>query len=394
MDENRKLGESPEILGQVESMVLRDRNHPSVVMWSMCNEEWSWQATQKGADMFMAMRKVVLDHDQTRPVTCAMNGGYGQGISLVEDLVGFNYNTQAYGPFRAGFPDKRCFGSETASHVSSRGKYAQDKEGGYCPEYWGNPEPSWRPIAERDWMAGAFVWTGFDYRGEPSPYNWPCISSHFGILDTCGFPKESYWYYKAWWGAKPTVHALPHWNWAGREGQEIDVWAYGNTERVELVLNGRSLGAKEMPRWGHVEWKVAYAPGAFEARGITGGKVIATDKVETTGPPAALSLVPDRAQILADTEDVAIVAVAVRDGQGRIVPTADDLVSFRVAGPGRIIGVGNGDPSCHEPDKAWRRSAFAGRCLVIVQATDRPGRIVLTARSGNLAPAQVTVTSR
>ena len=391
MDENRRLGASEEILGQVESMVLRDRNHPSVIMWSMCNEEWAYQGTERGAQMFSAMKQTVLRHDSTRPVTCAMNGGFGQGISLVQDLQGFNYNPGAYDGFHAAFPHIPCFGSETASHVSDRGVLEQDQERGYCPIYWGNPEPSWRPIAEREWMAGSFVWTGFDYRGEPSPYNWPCIGSHFGILDTCGFPKDSYWYYKAWWGDEPVVHILPHWTWPGREGREISVWCYGNTEKVELFLNGRSLGVREMPRWGHVEWKVAYERGVLEARGYKGDAVVATDRVETAGPPAKLRLDPDRTSILADNQDVAIVAVSVLDAAGRIVPTAGNMVTFRVEGPGRILGVGNGDPSCHEPDKASRRSAFNGHCLAILQAADKPGFIRLLARSAGLEMASVVI---
>lgn len=393
MDENRRLGDSEEILGQVESMVLRDRNHPSVIMWSMCNEEWAYQGTERGAQMFLAMKEVVLRHDKTRPVTCAMNGGFGQGISLVEDLQGFNYNVDAYDKFRAAFPLKPCFGSETASHVSDRGVYQEDREGGYCPAYWGNPEPSWRPIAEREWMAGSFVWTGFDYRGEPSPYNWPCISSHFGILDTCGFPKDSYWYYKAWWKNEPIVHVFPHWNLAGREGQEIPVWCYGNTEKVELIVNGKSFGVRDMPRWSHVEWKVPYEPGVLEVRGYNAGKLVASERIETTGPPAKLQLSPDRTQILADNQDVAMVAVSVLDAAGRVVPTANNVVTFRVEGPGRILGVGNGDPSCHEPDKASRRSAFNGHCLVIVQAADKPGTIRLLARSPGLETASVVIKS-
>ncbi|MCX7598195.1 MAG: DUF4982 domain-containing protein, partial [Armatimonadetes bacterium] len=393
MDENRRLGDTPEILGQVASMVLRDRNHPSIIMWSMCNEEWTYQGTERGAQMFLAMKEIVLRHDKTRPVTCAMNAGFGQGISLVEDLQGFNYNVGAYDSFRAAFPLKPCYASETASHVSDRGVYVEDRERGYCPAYWGNPEPSWRPIAEREWMAGSFVWTGFDYRGEPSPFNWPNISSHFGILDTCGFPKDSYWYYKAWWKDEPLVHVFPHWNLAGREGQEIPVWCYGNTEKVELVVNGKSFGVQDMPRWSHVEWTVPYEPGVIEVRGYNAGKLVASKRVETTGQPAKLALSPDRTQILADNQDVAIVAVSVLDAAGRVVPTANNMVTFRVEGPGRILGVGNGDPSCHEPDKASRRSAFSGHCLVIVQAGDKPGPIRLLARSAGLETATVVIKS-
>jgi beta-galactosidase len=383
MDENRHLGSSPDILGQVESMVTRDRNHPSIIIWSMCNEE-GLQGTEKGKQMFSAMMDVAHKYDTTRPISCAMNGGWGSGITSVEDLQGFNYNPQQYDPFHKAFPNMPVFGSETASHVSSRGEYADDRAAGYVSEYSGNPEWSWKPVAERDFVAGSFVWTGFDYRGEPSPYDWPCINSHFGIMDTCGFPKDAWWYYKAWWGDKPLVHILPHWNWAGREGQEIDVWAYSNADKVEILLNGKSLGVKDMPRWSHASWKVKYEPGRLEARAITNGKVVATDTVETTGAPAAVRLSPDRSQIAADGRDVSLIAVAITDDKGRVVPTASNLVRFSLSGPGKIIGVGNGDPSCHESDKARKRSAFNGYCMVIVQSTAKAGDIRLTASADGL----------
>jgi beta-galactosidase len=393
MDENRHLGSSPEILGQVESMVTRDRNHPSIIMWSMCNEEGA-QGTDRGKQMFSAMMDVVRRHDTTRPITCAMNGGWGSGITGVEDLQGFNYNPGQYDPFHKAFPKMPVYASETASHVSDRGMYENSRERGYVSEYGGNPEPSWKPVAERDFVAGSFVWTGFDYRGEPSPYDWPCIASHFGIMDLCGFPKDSWWYYKAWWGDKPLVHILPHWNWAGKTGQEISVWCYGNTQRVELLLNGVSVGIKDMPRYGHVEWRVKYAPGVLEARGLTDGKVVATDKRETTRDPVRIQLQPVNTQIAADNEDVAIIPVAILDARGRVVPTADNEVSFRITGPGRIAGVGNGDSSSHEPDKARSRRAFNGYCMVIVQATQKAGEIKLTATSPGLKEASVVVTAR
>ena len=393
MDENRHLGSSPEVLGQVESMVTRDRNHPSIIMWSMCNEEGA-QGTEAGKKAFSAMMDTVHRFDTTRPISCAMNGGWGSGITGVEDLQGFNYSPNQYDPFHKAFPKMPIFASETASHVSDRGMYADDRERGYVSEYGGNPEWSWKPVAERDFVAGSFVWTGFDYRGEPSPYDWPCIASHFGIMDLCGFPKDSWWYYKAWWGDKPLVHILPHWNWAGKTGQEISVWCYGNTERVELFLNGVSVGIKEMPRYGHAEWRVKWAPGVLEARGLTGGKVVATDKRETTGDPARVQLQPVNTEIAADNEDVALIPVAILDAKGRVVPTADNEVSFHVTGPGRIVGVGNGDSSSHEPDKGRSRHAFNGWCMVVVQAADKTGEIKLTATSPGLEEASVVVRAR
>ena len=392
MDENRHLGSSPDVLDQVASMVERDRNHPSIIMWSMCNEEGA-QGTPQGQKMFSAMMDVVHRYDKTRPISCAMNGGWGSGITNVEDLQGFNYSPNQYDGFHASHPKMPIFGSETASHVSDRGEYTEDKPHGYCDVHWGYPEGSWKPVAERDFVAGSFVWTGFDYRGEPSPYDWPCISSHFGIIDTCGFWKDAAWYYKAWWGDKPVVHAFPNWTLPGREGQEIEVWCYGNTEQVELFVNGQSVGVQNMPRWQHVAWRVKYEPGVLEVRGLNGGKVVATEKTETTTAPVSLQATPDRTSILSDNEDIVPVAVAILDDHGRPCPNASDEVSFTVEGPAKIAGVGNGDASSHEPDKASKRHAYHGYCMVFVQSTFKPGQIRLTATAPNLKPATVTLKS-
>ncbi len=194
------------------------------------------------------------------------------------------------------------------------------------------------------------MWTGFDYRGEPTPYEWPCINSHFGVMDTCGFAKDDFYYYQAWWTDRAMAHLLPHWNWPGREGQDLDVRCFSNCEEVELFLNGRSLGRHVMQNNSHLRWTVKYEPGTLSARGYRDGKEAAADVVETTGAPAAITLTPDRAVIQGDGEDVSVVTVAVTDGQGRVVPVAGNLVNFELTGPGRILGVGNGDPSCHEPD--------------------------------------------
>ena len=214
----------------------------------------------------------------------------------------------------------------------------------------GNCEKGWNYYAARPFLAGLFFWTGFDYRGEPMPYGWPETYAQFGILDGCGFPKDTAYYLKSWWTDEPVLHLYPHWNWAGKEGQQIDVVCFSNHQAVELFLNGVSLGKKDMPRNGHLEWKVAYAPGALEARGYRGGQVVATTRVETTGAPAQLVLTPDRTAINADGADVAVFTVSAHDAQGRTVPTAANLVNFEITG-GRIIGVGNGDPGSHEPDR-------------------------------------------
>ena len=360
MDEHRMIGSSPEILEQLESLVRRDRNHPSVILWSIGNEE-NLEGTETGRRIALSMKRTVRQLDPARPVTFAgNNGGQFEGVNSVVDVRGWNYfvlgNIDAY---HRQHPDQPMMGSEEASTLSTRGIYANDPQRGYMSAYdvnrpgWGSlAEQWWKFYAARPFLAGAFVWTGFDYRGEPTPYGWPCISSHFGILDTCGFPKDDFYYYQSWWTDKPMLHLLPHWNWPGREGQAIDVWCYSNCEQVELLLNGKSLGAKKMEPNGHLEWKVAYAPGTLEARGSRGGRVMVTEKVETTDPPAKILLVPDRTPIKADGEDVAMVTVSAQDAQGRTVPTADNEVQFAIEGNGRILGVGNGDPSSHEADRA------------------------------------------
>jgi beta-galactosidase len=265
---------------------------------------------------------------------------------------------------------------------------------------WGEtPEQWWSFYGTRDWLAGGFAWTGFDYRGEPTPYGWPSVSSQFGIVDLCGFPKDYYYYYKAWWTKAPSLHVFPHWNWAGKEGQEIPVWVYTNMDEVELLLNGKSLGTQKVPRFGHVQWKVAYAPGVIEARGRRNGRVVLVERRETTGAARKLRLAADRPQISADGQDVAMITVDVLDGHGRPVPTADHKLAFRITGAGRLIGVGNGDPNCHESDKEPKRSLFNGLAQLIVQSTGSAGTIRIEAveegaTGASLAPASLTVTTR
>ena len=250
-------------------------------------------------------------------------------------------------------------------------------------------------VAARPWVAGTFVWTGFDYRGEPTPHTrWPCINSHFGILDTCGFAKDNFYYYKAWWTDEPVVHVLPHWNWPGKERKAIDVWVHTNCDEVELLLNGRSLGVGAVEPLGHLEWKVRYTPGVLEARGYRKGKCVAEDIVETAGRPAGIVLLPDRTVVAADNQDAAIVNAAVIDANGLIVPTASNEIRFSVSGLAKILGVGNGNPTSHEPDVARKRKAFNGLCQVIVQATREPGAITLTARGNKLKPAKAVLKAK
>jgi len=398
MCETRLMDSSPEGLSQLERMIRCHRNHPSIVLWSVGNEEPE-QGTERGARIEATMKRLVKSLDDTRPVTQAMNNGWGgKGATNVVDVQGFNYNEPRIDQFHKDYPNLPIVGSETASTVSTRGIYSNDKEKGYVQAY-DTEKPPWAATAEvwwkfynsRPFLAGGFAWTGFDYRGEPTPYGWPCINSHFGIMDMCGFPKDNFYYYQAWWGSKPVLHLFPHWDWPGKEGQEIEVWVHSNLERVELFLNGRSLGAQDVVRDTHLMWKVKYEAGAIEAKGFSAGKQVLISKRETSGAAARIELVPDRVSVAADGEDVSVVTVRILDGQGRPVSTAANLVTFQVSGKGKLIGVGNGDPSCHESDKGSQRSAFNGLAMALVQPAREGGEIQVTASSAGLASATASI---
>ncbi len=401
LDEQRMSGSSTEILSQLESIILRDRNHPSVFLWSMGNEEMNIQGTDVGARILTTMKRVIKRLDPTRLVTIAdnnVNSSWGSEYSLVGDVQGCNYfRLGDIDAFHNNFPEQPILGTENVCSPTTRGIYANDEERGYVDAFgstlldWSStPEDMWRFSATRPFVAGVFIWTGFDYRGES---RWPSINSQKGIMDMCAFPKDSYYYYKSWWSDETVLHIFPHWNWTGKEGQTIDVWCYSNCDEVELSLNGKSLGRKTMPRNSHLEWKVEYQHGVLEAKGYVGGTVVSAKKVETAAAPAQLRLTPDRPQIRADNEDVAMVTVAVLDGEGRAVPTAENEVTFSISNNARIIGVGNGNPSSHEPDKATKRKVFNGLCQVIIQSSRDAGQIELTAQSPALKPASVIISA-
>jgi beta-galactosidase len=349
------------------------------------------------------MKAVVKKHDGSRLVCMAENGGGNMGKFgyAALDVQGYNYADPAAEAFHKANPKVPVMGTENVSAVATRGIYKMDPEHGYVGSYdpyttsgRASCEGWWSFCNARPWLAGGYIWTGFDYRGEPSPYGWPNIGSQYGIIDMCGFPKDSFFYFQAWWKAQPALHVFPHWNWPGLEGQEIAVWVHSNLERVELFLNGQSLGAQDMKKDSHLAWNVKYAPGTIEARGFKGGQQVLIAKRETAGPAAKLALTVDRPAISADGEDVAMFAVEVQDAQGRPVPTADNQVSYRVGGPGKAIGVGNGDPTNHESDKASSRKAFNGLCMALVQSTKAAGNITVEASSPGLAPASVTIGSK
>ena len=399
MDETRTMSSNEEGMSELERLVRRDRNHPSVVIWSLGNEE-PQQGSKRGARIAGSMKKLQRKLDPSRVCTAAMNGGWGGvGVSTVVDVQGFNYKDEKIDAFHKEYPRKPSVGTETASTLATRGIYANDPVRGYMSAYDVNPVPWgktaeqwWSFYDERDFLSGGFCWTGFDYRGETTPYKWPCISSHFGVMDTCGFPKDTYFYYKAWWGNEPVLHLFPHWNWAGKEGQEIEVWTYCNQDSVELFLNGASLGSQQVKKNSHQVWKVKYAPGAIEARAGKSGRVVLTEKRETSGLAAKIVATPDRMKIAADGEDVSVVNLTIVDAQGRTVPTASNLVTFSVSGPGKLIGVGNGDPSCHESDKGTQRSAFNGLCMGIVQSKrGEPGKVMVTVSAQGLESASAVL---
>lgn len=393
IDETRRMSTDPEALDELERMVRRDRNHPSVILWSIGNEE-PQQSTDRGARIAEVMKRQVERLDGSRPVTEAMDQGWGDGVTRVLDVVGFNYRTNQIDAFHAKVPDKPVIGTETASTVTTRGVYARDPVRQYPSAYdveapwWATTAEAWWPYVDaRPYIAGGFIWTGFDYRGEPTPFNrWPSVASSFGVLDSCGFPKDEFYYYKGWWDPAPQVHLLPHWTWPGREGQPIDVWCYANVDRVELFLNGASLGAKDVVKDLHLAWSVPYAPGVLEARGWRGGQVVVTERRETTTAPAKIALSADRVRLTADGADVAVVAIQILDDKGRLVPTAADAVTLTLDGPGAVIGMGNGDPTSHEPDKASTRKAFNGLCMGIIQTLPgQTGHIRITASAPGLA---------
>jgi len=280
--------------------------------------------------------------------------------------------------------------------VGTRGEYVKS-DAAHTVRAYDTEAPSYATTAEGWWphfdlkpfIGGGFIWTGFDYRGEPTPYStWPSISSQFGVLDTCGFPKDSYYYYRAWWRQEPLLHLFPHWNWD--VGSTVSVWVYTNCDAVELFVNGKSAGKKDVEKDRHVEWSVTYQPGKIVAYGYKNGQVMLKETRETAGLPAKIVLTADRHVLLGDGRDCAVIRAEVLDRRGILAPKADNLIGFAIAGPASVIGVGNGNPNSHEADKASLRKAFNGLCCAIVQTTS-PGDITVTATANGLLSGIVTL---
>ncbi|WP_294292354.1 beta-galactosidase GalA [uncultured Sphingomonas sp.] len=399
MDENRQFNPSPDYMEQLTWMVRRDRNRPSVFMWSVFNEE-PMQGTVQGYEMVRRMAAAVKALDTSRPVTAAMNGGMFEpsNVSKAVDVVGFNYQIAQYDKYHAAFPDKPLTSSEDTSAFQIRGEWSDDKARNILSSYDDNAAPwgathgdGWRAIATRPYLAGGFVWTGFDYHGEPTPFEWPTTSSLFGIMDLCGFPKLAFHQHRAQWVDDAPVLALqPHWTWPGKEEQPIRVVALTNADHVVLTLNGRKVAEAAIDRLKMPEFQVPYAPGRLEAVAYRGGREIARTTIETAGPAVALRLTPDRRAMVGDGEDVQPVTVDAVDAQGRHVPTANLPARFACQG-GEMIGLGNGNPNDHDPEKGDARRLFNGLAQVIVRADAGRGRTVLRATAPGLKPATLTL---
>lgn len=408
IDENRLVGINTEHLRLLENMIKRDRNHPSIILWSDGNEEWGMENTIQGTRVAAAMREYTHLLDPTRHSTIANAGGSEMIKGL--DVVGFNYIAQNDVDNRkAANPTWKIVGTEETTGCGTRGVYfdSPDQPGhmvsinrGTQPGVENVIERGWKFYDERPWAAGLFYWTGFDYRGEPNPLSYPAHDSEFGILDYCGFPKDEASYLKAWWTNEPVLHIFPHWNLQGHEGEEVEIWAYSNCDEVELTVNGRELGRQAMPKNGHLKWKAVYQPGRIVAIGYKNGKRILKQTVETTNPAARIVLTADRGLITADGRDVAIVTVEIQDNKGRLVPDACPMLTCSLRGDGRILGVGNGDPSYLGPDHpdeldchTFQIPAFNGLAQILIQSGHTPATLQLTCSSDGLKSGNLTITT-
>ncbi len=399
MAENRHFNPSPDYIAQLEWMVRRDRNRPSIILWSVLNEE-PMQGNAQGYEMVRRLADAARRLDDTRPVTAAMNDGFftaKNGADAV-DVVGFNYKAEWYDRYHALHPDRPLISTEDTSAVMTRGEWVTDKARNVLTSYdteapeWGlTHEQSWKMIGSRPFIASTFVWTGFDYHGEPTPLPWPAATSSFGILDLCGFGKFAYHLRRAQWIAdRPVIGVSPHWTWPGREGQTIKVMVPANTDEVALLLNGKMIGRQKRVPFQVPQWQVPYAPGRLEAVGFNQGREVVRSVVETTGAAASIRLTPDRPMMLADGLDVQPISIDLLDRAGRHLPTATDPVTFSIEG-GEIIGVGNGDPNDHDSEQAAARRLFAGYAQVLVRSAKDAKRLVLTARVKGLADATLVL---
>jgi len=402
----------------LEDMILRDRNHPSIILWSIGNEIRE-QFDSTGVAITKELVSIVKNLDQSRPVISALTETDAKKNFIYQanalDIYGLNYNHKLYKDWPKNYPGVKFLATETTSALETRGFYdtadtirrwprdgktkftegnAEWSASAYdnVSAYWGSThEETWKAAKKYEHVSGLFVWTGFDYLGEPLPYPWPARSSYFGIVDLAGFPKDAYYLYQSEWTDKAVLHILPHWNW--EPGKLVEVWAYYNqADEVELYLNGKSLGKKSKQNDDlHVQWSVKFEAGILKAVSRKNGKEVLVREIKTAGVPAKIELIADRKQIKADGKDLSFITVRILDAAGNVVPDADNLVDFKVSGAGFIAGVDNGFQASLEPFKASYRKAFHGLCLTILQATEKAGTIKLTATSAGLSSSSIVI---
>lgn len=411
LEENRLSGINDEHVRLLKRMIERDRNHPSIIVWSVGNEEWGIEWNEFGNRISESMREYCHRFDPTRPMCFATSGG--PTVVVPADVAGYNYIMQnPVEQHRRDYPSRIALGSEETTGCGTRGIYFDDRDNGRMASLNRSPNGSdsilncigrgWRFYADRPWLAGLFYWTGFDYRGEPNPLKFPATGSEFGILDYCGFPKDEAFYLKSWWTDEPVLHILPHWNLHGHEGEPVQIWVYSNMDEVELAVNGKSLGRKTMPRNGHLAWDAVYQPGKVTATGYKNGKKAMTAKVETSGAPAKINATADRQLIKADNHDVAVVNITLSDSKKRFVPDGCVTLDLTVDGPVRILGVGNGDPAWQDAERpadpmsrTFKVKTFNGMAQVILQAAgNEAATATLAVSSEGLQPATVSVDVR
>lgn len=403
----------------LRDMILRDRNHPCIFMWSIGNEIRE-QFDSTGITIAQELVSIVKNIDPARPVTCALtetdpgkNFIYRSGAL---DVLGFNYKHADWANFRENYPGEIMIATENMSAYSTRGhydmpsdsqrywprKYGEDIIGANADftvsaydnvcAYWGaSHEETLRAYYKNDFIAGLFIWSGIDFIGEPVPYEWPAKSSYYGVVDLAGYKKDMYYLYRSIWTDTPTLHVFPHWNWP--RNKIIDIWAfYNQADEAELFLNGKSMGTKsKSPGDFHVMWRLEYEPGTVRVVSRRKGEKVLEKELHTAGPASGIELVADRSVITADGRDLSFVTARITDGSGILVPDAENLVEFSITGPGFIAGVDNGYQASHEPFKDNKRKAYNGLCLAIIQSDGEKGSIRLKARSAGLEPAELII---
>ncbi|MCQ2249687.1 MAG: DUF4982 domain-containing protein [Bacteroidales bacterium] len=358
LEETRLEGINDYHKSQLRRMIERDRNHPSIIAWSVGNEEWRIESNILGERITKTMQAYAKTIDSTRMYTVAVSGGCGYGSSESIELMGFNYLAQCdIDTYHAKHASQPGWLTEETSGCGARGIYWADSARCHIPQFdragGTSIERGYAFCMDRDWMSGLFYWTGFDYRGESTPFSYPANGSYFGILDQCGFPKDAAYYILANRSQKPMVHLFPHWNHAGHEGQMVDVWAYSNCDELELILNKKSMGKQPVPKYGHCAWKVEYQPGTIMVKAYKNGVVQASEELRTSGQAAQVQLQANKTTVSRKSEDVLLVQVQALDAKGLPVPDAAGKIKFSVQGPAQILGVGNGDPSCLENDREY-----------------------------------------